>query len=78
MAFLDSSQGMIPCKVTAIDGRDITVAFDAPPARAVHWSGQTGNAWAGRVETFRSSRIVPRAVVKGQRIGAYKWEGSTK
>ena len=75
-AFLDSKMGLIPCEVKAIDGREVTVFFtDEDHA---HWSGVTRNVWKGRTETFRATRVVPRAVVVDDRIGQYRWDGDVK
>lgn len=71
-AFLDSREGLIPCVVEKIDGRDITVYFTDEDHH--HWSGMTKNVWKGRTETFSSTMIVPRKAVRNGRIGFYRWE----
>lgn len=71
-AFLDSREGLIPCEVKKIDGRNITVTFLAHEPH-IHWSGMTKNVWVGRTETFTASMIVPRKVVRNGRIGFYRW-----
>lgn len=76
-AYLDSTHGLIPCVVTHITSEGVTVDFDED-APALHWSGQTKNAWAGRKGvTFHATRVVPRSAVHGQykdQIRPYKWE----
>jgi len=76
--YLDSLRGMIPGRVVAVrrDARgtlELQIEFDA---KALHWSGMTENAWAGRTEWWPAREIVPRAAadLRRDRIKSYTWE----
>ena len=80
-AYLDSHVGLVPCVVTAITAKEVTVDFDDSP-KTIHWSGLERNAWRGRKgECFPHSMIVPaQAVTRSARnpsrmnILGYQWE----
>ena len=77
--YLDSLRGLIPGRIVGVRrdrGRlELQVEFDAG-AKALHWSGLTENAWAGRTEWWPAREIVPRAAAdpRRDRIKSHTWE----
>ncbi len=81
LVYLDSLRGLIPGRIVGVR-RDrgvleLQVEFDAG-AKALHWSGLTENAWAGRTEWWSAREIVPRAAadLRRDRIKSHTWEFS--
>lgn len=80
--YLDSLRGLIPGRIMGArrDSRgalELQVEFDTG-AKALHWSGLTENAWAGRTEWWSAREIVPRATadLRRDRIKSHTWEFS--
>ena len=75
-AYLDGSQGLVPCIVLKVDKRDILVKMDAK--RGVRsWHGMDEYGDWDSVEVFTHNQIVPeKAVLRFPTIGPYKWEVS--